>query len=147
MVSSAADMVNHDLIARFARSYTSSNMSARCRVVRMDDPTVTWDQVTAVEAKLLYEGMCRVYTVSGPTSQEVGDEIQYMSSSYVSLPYWVDNTQINDLIEITDHLDSSVIGRFFKVVDVDGGGQWQAVRRHQVTSAQKYSGWTWALHG
>ena len=123
------------------------------RVARMSDPERDLGDgfiVNPIEASLLYEGKGHVYQVSGPSVMNIGDETSYFSSSYISTPLKDGNgdeivTQVNDLIEVLDHPDELVVGRVFRVQDVDAGGLFPVARRHMVSGAQRFSGWTWAL--
>lgn len=134
-----------------ARTFAERNMLAKVRIVRTADPVQSDENaiiVSPVPASLLYEGKARVYTVSGPSSDMSMDEPQAFSTSYISIPLPKELeapvlTQVDDLIEVTEHFDQMIVGRVFRVLDVDGGGQWPVVRRHMVSGAARYSGWTW----
>ena len=67
------------------------------------------------------------------------------SSSYVSLPLTVDDeatdVQVDDIVLVLEHPDPAVVGRAFRVMDVDAGGQFPAARRLQVTGVQRSRNW------
>lgn len=136
------------LAGRIARQYAERNMTARVRVGRpggvVDGGSVS-DPSTVSRRKVVYEGRARVYGVGSGGSSDVGDELTFWSSSYVSIPLSSDWTQVDDMIEVVAHDDPDVVGRWFRVVNVDSGGQFPVVRRHTVTGAQKDPGWTWAV--
>lgn len=142
---------DHDLIGYYLRRYGEYNMTAIVDVVRIADPEVddADDNVaTSLDVKRLYYGKARLYKVSGGGSMDMDDEVAF-STSYISIPArdeygaWV-KTQVHDLIKVAKHDDPDVVGRVFRVLDVDAGGQWVAVRRHMVTGAQRFESWTWA---
>lgn len=143
--------VNSDFIMWTARTYAEGNMLSKVRIARMDDPQQDPGNISVIHpvvARLLYEGKARVYTVSGPSGDMSMDEPQAFSSSNISVPLKdVDGntviTQVDDLIEVVEHFDDLVVGRVFRVVDVDAGGQWPVVRRHMVSGAARFAGWTW----
>ena len=84
-----------------------------------------------------------------PSSTNSTEEDQHFSTSYISTPmldaegFWV-KSQVDDLIEVLVHSDPMMVNRVFRIMDVDAGGQWPVARRHMVSGAQRYSGWTWA---
>ena len=47
------------------------------------------------------------------------------------------------MIEVLDHPDPLVTGRWFRVVSVESGGQFPVVRRHMVTGAARFAEWTY----
>jgi len=135
-------------IQRLARKYTEANMTARVRVARMQDPSegsdTDWNN-TATQLKVVYEGRARVWGVSGSGLNDYGDEMTAFSSSYVSLPLIVDDkatdVQVDDIVVVLEHPDPALVGRSFRVMDVDGGGQFPAARRLQVTGVQRSRRW------
>lgn len=131
-------------------------MTAKVQVVRAVSPSFDEESgvVSADEdmAEVVYEGRGRVYTVSGPVTYSLGDQNQYMSASYVSVPVTV-TSRVNgaevvevvrprndDLVLVLEHDDPVMVGRWFRVMDVEAGGQWIAARRMQVVGVQ------WSRH-
>lgn len=155
MISLVAPRVDQDLVAWYARRYVISNMTSWVRIARRDRIEVAHDgQGVAIPIylSLLYEGVARVYPASGPQNVDSTEESQVFASSYVSTPMKDLNgelllTQVNDVIEVVRTSDPLLVGRYFRVIDVDAGGQWAHVRRHMVTGAERYEGWTWREHG
>jgi uncharacterized protein DUF6093 len=144
-------IIDHDMVESIVRNYAESNMRATVRIARTASPTLSaTDELIAIPTlmRLIYEGKGRVYTVSGPQPSFGTDEDQVFSTSFISVPLKDSKgltvvSQVNDLIEIVEHSDNLLVGRVFRVLDVDAGGQWPAVRRHMVSSAQRFAGWTW----
>lgn len=133
---------------RMARNYAERNMTAQVRIGR---PGAVVDGVdvshpsTVLQRKVVYLGKARVYGVGSGGSSNVGDELTFWSSSYVSIPLSATWTQVDDMIEVVAHEDADVVGRWFRVVNVDSGGQLPVVRRHTVSGVQRDPGWTWAV--
>ena len=117
-------------------------MTASVKIVRMDDPALGEDGgLAATEKHTVYEGKARVYGVSGPMTMNLGEEPQYFSSTYVSIPYDAVLPRVDDVITVTAHHDWTLVGRTFRVMDVEAGGQYPAVRRMQVTGVQNSKAW------
>lgn len=135
------------LAERYARRFAESNMIATVRVTRMGEPVL--DPATgALDASpqvLVYEGKARVYAVSGPMTYSLGEEPQYFSGSYVSIPLFravgESDPQVDDVVEVLADPDPLVVGRMFRVVDVESGGQFPSARRMQVTGVQRSRNW------
>lgn len=135
-------IVNDAAVTRYARRYVEANMTATVKVTRMAEPTLSADgSLTATESYAVYIGKARVYGVSGPMTMNLGEEPQYFSSTYVSIPYDSPQPRVDDVVEVTAHQDWTLVGRTFRVMDVEGGGQYPAVRRMQVTGIQNSKQW------
>lgn len=141
-------VVKTDTIARLARKYTEANMTATVRIARMDEPTegtdADWSN-TATQLRITYQGRARLWSVSGGSEQDYGDESTAFSSTFISVPLTVDDepvdVMVDDLVIMVSHLDPAVVARTFRVMDVDAGGQFPAARRLQVTSVQRSREW------
>lgn len=136
-------------IQRLARKYTEANMIASVRIARMSEPTegdeLDWRN-TATTLRVVYEGKGRLWGVSGGSETDYGDEVTAFSSTYVSIPLTDSDgnppdVMVDDIVVVTAHTDPAVVGRAFRVMDVDAGGQFPAARRLQVTSVQKSREW------
>ena len=141
-MSESVQIVNDDAVIRYARRYVEANMTAKVTITRMAEPYFDADgKLQATEMYVIYEGKARVYGVSGPVTMNLGEEPQYFSSTYVSIP--IDSTQprVDDVIEVTSHHDWTMVGRTFRVMDVEAGGQYPSVRRMQVTGIQRSKQW------
>jgi hypothetical protein len=136
-------IVNDNAVIKYARRYVEANMTAKVKILRMDNPS--WDAdtggVAATEQFTVYEGKARVYGVSGPMTMNLGEEPQYFSSTYVSVPYDAVLPRVDDVVLVTEHYDWTLVGRSFRVMDVEAGGQYPAVRRMQVTGVQTSRQW------
>jgi len=136
------------LAQRYAQRFAESNMTAEVIVTRpgaaaLDASDGSLGVLDGVE---VYSGRARVYPVAGPVTLDLGDEPQYFSSAYVSVPL-TDSTgsnvlpQVDDLVEVVEHPDPLVVGRLFRVSDVEAGGQFAVVRRMQVVGVQRFKTW------
>lgn len=136
-------IVNDEAVTRYARRYAEANMTAKVRVTRMTDASLSDDtgDLTAQEQYIVYEGKARVYAVSGPMTMNLGEEPQYFSSTYVSIPLEAALPHVDDVVEVLNHGDWTMRGRRFRVMDVEGGGQYPAVRRMQCTGIQNSKQW------
>jgi len=141
-MSDPLKIVNDEAVTRYARRYVEANMTAMVKITRMDAAVLGEDgSLTATEMHTVYEGKARVYGVSGPMTMNLGEEPQYFSSTYVSIPYDSVMPRVDDVIKVTAHHDWTLVGRTFRVMDVEGGGQYPAVRRMQVTGVQNSKAW------
>lgn len=141
--------VSSTLVQRYAQRFVEGNMTAVVRLSR-PDPGV-FDHVDGsldvASGQVVYEGKGRVYPVSGPLTLNLGDEPQYFSQAFVSVPL-VDDVgdnvlpQVDDLVEVLEHPDPLSVGRLFRVTDVEAGGQFAVVRRMQVVGVQRFRSWT-----
>ena len=120
-------------------------MTATVRVSRLADPTlnVTTGVLSADPAgDTVYEGAGRVWTVAGPLTMGICDEISTFSSTFVSIPMSADLPHVDDLVEITAHSDPTMVGRAYRVMDVEAGSQIPAARKMQVQGIQSSPEWS-----
>lgn len=122
---------------RLAKSYAEGNMNCTVRVSRPTD--AVFNRATGVLSEpaeaTVYAGKARITGLSGPVQLSIGDDQQFYSSCYVSVPLSA-APQVDDIVQITGSPDAGVIGRFFRVEDVEGGGEMPVVRRMRVTGVQ-----------
>jgi hypothetical protein len=141
-----------DRARKVARQYAERNMQATVVISRMEmhpepfDDTGLYPTETTQLLRVLYTGPARIYNLSDSQLDYAGEE-QVFSTTYISTPMDVDGvplvSQANDMIEVTEHPDPLVQGRWFRVVTVDSGGQFPILRRHQVTGAARFAEWTY----
>ena len=140
--------INTPLVRRYAQKYAEMNMDAEVTITRPNAPSAVSNtgQISATTYSTVYTGKARVTTASGPVQYSFGEEPQYFSSSQVSIPLVKTNgdptmPQVNDLVTVTDHHDALMIGRAFRVMDVQAAGQFESARTMSVTGAQRWEGW------
>ena len=132
----------------YAQRFAESNMTARVVITRPGDAAfdAVSGELLADAGPVVYDGKGRVYPGSGPATLDLGDGPQYFTSGFVSVPM-VDEDgvnvlpQVNDLIEVLEHPDPLMLGRRFRVMDVEAGGQMAVVRRMQVMGIQRDRSW------
>lgn len=127
-----------------AQAYAEGNMIAMVKVTRPSVPV--FDRETGGLAAMgsdatRYEGKGRVYNVTGPVQYSMGDEPQYFSSTFVSIPITAPKPRVDDVVEILSHPDPNIVGREFRVQDVEAGGQIPVVHRMQVVGIQASREW------
>ena len=138
------------LVQRYARGYAERNMLSLVRITRPTQvPTLdpaTGLATAGADLASVYEGKARVYGVSGPQTMNLGEEVQYFQSTYVSIPVYVDGEatapRVDDLVEVLEHSDPLMVGKRFRVMDVEIGGAVPSVRRMQVSGVQRFRSWT-----
>lgn len=133
--------------SRDARAYAELNMVSQVTITRPGPLTAaTGHDMAASTATGVYVGKARVYSTSGPQWGTWGDDVQAAQATYVSIPLEVagDVTSpvVDDIVEVTTHLDPLMVGRFFRIVDVEQAGQIPAVRRMQVVGIEQQPSWT-----
>jgi hypothetical protein len=131
---------SHPLVMGVVRSYTRFNQNATVRILRMDEPQLGTDaELDAVARGVVYTGRGRVYTVSGPVQFMLGEEPQYYSSTYVSVPdtheqnaadytYRIGDPvlpRVDDIVEVLAHHDARTQGKKLRVTDVQSAGQFR----------------------
>lgn len=138
--------VNHSRIAYYVRRYAESNMSATVTVVRKYKPVFneTTGELASASPSVIYTGKARVATSSGPLTYAVGDESSYFQALTVSIPVVTADVMVDDLVLVTAHPgDPAVVGRVFRVTDVEAGGQWMAARKLSVVGVADSQQWSW----
>lgn len=128
----------------YAQAYAEGNMIATVKVTRPSTPV--FDRTTGGLASMgaetvVHEGEARIYSVSGPQQYAMGDEPQYFSNTFVSIPITATKPRIDDVVEVLTHPDPNLVGRSFRVQDVEAGGQLPVVHRMQVTGIQSSRVW------
>lgn len=121
---------------RISKRYATRNLKHEVLVVRPKGLRVEPSgKVSVDEETPIYTGIGRLWSVdSGGTGDD--GQLVYLSSSNISLPWGVVVTQVDDLIQVTEHEDPAIMGRWFRVMNVHAGGILPVVRKHTVVSIQ-----------
>lgn len=138
----------HMQVSSFARDHIRQRATdlMNCRV-RITRPGSAYDPVTRrdsnTEGELLYEGPARVWEVPAGQQIVIGDDEVTVTSTYLSLPFWVyPLPEDDDLIVVIDSDDPDLTGRSLNVESTVRGGGLRASRRFQVTvSTSKKTSW------
>lgn len=131
------------LISSTALNYTRSRMAQvmmgyECVAERIsqgshDEDTLVYSPGSR---QVLYEGVCRVWEVSGASVVGLGDTDAELdiSTTQISLPWDSPLLKKNDEIEITSaDTDTQMVGRRFQVQSSAKAGELRATRRYSVT--------------
>jgi hypothetical protein len=133
--------------AKRVRSNIEANMTATVLITRLTDPELDSHNFVSVNAGMtVYSGPARLTTAQGPVTFTLGEEVQFFSSAWATLPLDRNGTpyypQVNDLLAVTGADDPAMVERRFRVVDVEATGMLATHRRIQLVGVQRYSGWS-----
>lgn len=129
---------------KIARDYAEANMVARVRVTRPAQMPVFNPQTGELgmpPEETIWLGAARVASVAGPVQFNLGDEPQFFSSTFISIPMRAKKPRVDDVVEVLRHPDPNMIDRMFRVQDVEGGGHMPVVFRMQVVGIQPSRAW------
>lgn len=134
-------------ISKRARSYirasAETNMTYDCVIQRVSsgDFDENSSVYTAGTSVTLYEGPCRIWEVSGSSTFDVASEQIVLQQTKLSIP-WDEGTGIkrDDEVKIVsaEH-DPTLVGKRFRIIDADKGGDLRATRRFTVQGVQEES--------
>lgn len=136
-----------------AQVHAKGNMIAKIELKRGGDAAPVWNPVTnqveSPEGEVIWgpdpadptKGIARIYAVTGPVTMGLGDEPQYFQSTYISIPLEAPLPEIDDVVEVIEHPDIKLVGRFYRVVDVERGGQIPVVHKMQVVGVEPSRSW------
>jgi hypothetical protein len=134
----------------YARAHATAHMYYTVRIERMS--LGVFDQVgggivPAVKA-LIYTGPARIWTVTGPQVIAVGEDEMSMTQTNLSIPWDADPVpHRDDIATVVDYNphggfgDQALIGKTFRVLDVQYGGQMYATRRMSVQAIEESAAW------
>lgn len=127
---------------KFVRDRATSVMRYTCRIERVIAPT--YDNTTLVASPgsrtTIYEGVCRVWEVSGGSPVVLGDTDIVIQSTNLSIPW---NTSVlprrNDevLILTAPDEDPVMVGKRFQIQTSAKAGELRATRRFEVSAMEK----------
>ena len=129
------------------RENIEQNMISRIIITRGKPATLDVEGLLTADpdAVLIYQGKARLGNATGPVTYTMGEEVQFFSSASCTIPIlkrgepiWA---QINDLLLVSEHDDPVMVGKRFRVVDVEVSGLVAASRRLQLVGMQRYGGW------
>lgn len=102
-------------------------------------------EISVTAEQTIYEGVARLHNASGPVTYTIGEEVQFYSSGTATVPLDVDSVPldvwVNDVLHVTGSDDPVMVGRKFRVVDVEVAGVLAVGRRLQLVGIQRYAGW------
>lgn len=119
--------------ASYVRKRTTEHMVDRCRIWKPGDVVVDDDgSAHRDESQLKYEGPCRFWEVNAGQQIVVGDQQISMTQSYLSLPFDSIIPEQDDVVQITESVDSDLVGRVVNITGVVRGGGLRASRKFTV---------------
>ena len=127
-----------------AQAQVEANMIAHVKISRSTD--LHFDRATgelvANTDDLVWDGVATINMVQGPVTYNLGDEPQFFSSTYVHIPMRAAVPRVDDIVEVVDDPDPALIGRLFRIQDVEAGGQIPTSRKLQVVGIQPSREWS-----
>ena len=133
-----------DRAKRFVRDRATAVMRYTCRIERVIPPT--YDPGTLIaspgDRTTVYEGVCRIWEVSGGSPVMLGDTDLIVQSTNLSIPWDVSvlprrNDEV--LILTAPGEDPVTIGKRFQIQTSAKAGELRATRRFEVTAMEKSS--------
>jgi hypothetical protein len=135
-------------VSRWSKAYVRRAAEAQftCTVRVFKNAPVTLNATTGLytadEGVEVYNGPARIWSVDGGGVIAVGEGDYAMQSTYCSIPW--DHTPIpemDDQVEVLASDDTNLVGRTFRIMNIDGGGQMRATRRMQLTGLTENRSW------
>jgi hypothetical protein len=132
-------------ISKLARNYVRTRateiMSYECRVERITPPTYNETSLitTAGGRQVLYEGVFRLWEITGATGISVGGEDLMVESTQASFPYESPLFRKDDEIVITavPEQDLMLMGNRYQIQTKAKAGELRPTRRYTVSSVQR----------
>jgi hypothetical protein len=136
------------VISRRAKAYVrraaEAQFTSEVRIFSTTVPTLDTDTglYAATEGTQTYSGPARIWSVDGGQVISVGEGDYAYQSTFCSIPW--DHTpvpEVDQQVEVLASDDESLVGRTFRIMSVDGGGQARATRRLQITGLTENRSW------
>ena len=128
----------------YVRRAAEAQFTCTVRIFTPTDPTLDTNTglYTSVEGAETYNGPARIWSVDGGQLIEVGEGDYAFQSTYCSIP-WDHQPipQVDQQVEVVASDDPGLVGRAFRIMSVDGGGQARATRRMQITGMTENRTW------
>ena len=131
-------------ISSLARDYVRSRatgvMGGLCRIERVtkgehDEETLVY---TPGARTTIYEGIFRVWEVSGASTVTIGGENDLdISSTQFSTPWDAPVARKDDEVIILEHHDQAMVGKRLQIQSTAKAGELRATRRYNVTVVQE----------
>jgi hypothetical protein len=124
---------------QYVRARATEVMEYTCRITRGSRPE-GYDEDTLVYtpeglADVIYEGVCRIWELSGASMLMVGDADIYQQATQLSIPW--DSPEVilryDEVVILTAPQDSQVVGKRYEIQTVAKAGELRATRRFEVT--------------
>jgi hypothetical protein len=134
----------------YARRHATAHMYYMVQIERMAAGVFdsASGQITTSVKSIIYTGPARIWTVAGPQVIAVGEDQMAFTQTNMSIPWDAtpvpNRDDIATVLNYTAHPafgDPSLIGRSFRVLDVQFGGQMYATRRMSVLAIEESAAW------
>jgi hypothetical protein len=134
----------------YARRHATAHMYYTVAITRMvagafDEAT---GGITSQIGVAVYQGPARIWTVAGPMVISSGEDQMSFSQTNMSIPWDTDPVpRRDDIASVLDYQlrdgfgDPALLGRHFRILDVQLGGQMYAARRMSVSVVSASSAW------
>ena len=127
----------------YIRSRAEVNFTYTCTIERVGAGSFDENDsvYTAGTNTTLYSGPCRIWEVAGSSGIPVNGEEIILQSTKLSIP-WDEGVGIkrDDEVKITAaSYDPALVGKRFRITDVDKGGDLRATRRFSIQGVQEES--------
>lgn len=138
-MSSLAQRVARKSIAMatpIAQAYAEGNMIGEVLITRGGWKTFvrSTGSTEAPTRSKVFQGDARIYSLTGGQVYSLGDEPQYYSITRVSITEAAPEVKIDDDVLVLAHPDGGIVGRHYRVTDVEQGGEIPSERRLTVTT-------------
>lgn len=125
----------------YIRSRADANLTYECVIQRVGVAAFNTGSslYTAGAPSQIYEGPCRIWEITGGSVLDVNSEQIVVQQTKLSIP-WNEGVGIkrdDEVKIITAPHDSMIVGKRFRIMDVDKGGDLRATRRFTVQSIQE----------
>lgn len=142
------------VVSPYARNYARTHMTAHMyytiEIDRMAEGIFDEDSghiLPKVKMKI-YQGPARIASVTGPQVLGLGEDQMAFVSTSISIPWDTDPVPNRDDIAVVlsydPHAgfgDAALVGRAFRILNVEFGGQMFAVRRMSALAIQESAAW------
>lgn len=145
----------NQMAAQLAAPLFEGNMTSTVRITRGGDQAPKWnpdtlqvdpggaeDEIYGPET--VADGqtpIALVKTVSGPVTMALADEPQYFQSTFVLIPLWARQPEVDDIVQVLSAPDPRLVNRYYRIVDVEHAGQLPLYQRLQVVGIQPGRYW------
>lgn len=128
---SGLGFVRLELAELYAKRYAEVVQESQVEITRGLHPDETQ----------IYAGRARVHALTSAVQMGFGDEPQYMVTGRISIPLRdtageLTDPRVNDMVLVVTSRDAHVVGRSFRVMHVDSGGQYNDVTTMTVVGAE-----------
>lgn len=119
----------------YVRRRTTERMEDACIVFR-PSTAIEVDPVTRkakrARGQVKYEGRCRIWEVQAGAQSDLAGHQVVIVNTFMSLPYDSPVAESDDIVEVTQSVDDSLVGRTLQIVSLMRGGGLRPSRRYLV---------------